>query len=223
MTDNKEKQREALELAIAQEKFAILLEERTQATTSTAKSLLEFKEELRKVQDRALEDEENFLYFLDTDITDKSARKLIKKLNAWKRASPEEITIVINSLGGDCGSGFAIVDTILELRSAGINVNGVVRGTAQSMAATILQSVSTRSIGPNSCIMLHEGSLSSWGTPGQVNDHLSLMSLFMDRALDLLAERSTLPRAEIKKRWERRDWYLNAKEAKKFGFVDRIG
>lgn len=219
----KKEQQEEIDLAIARERFLILSEERTQATAATAKALMELKEESRKVAERELQDENNFLYLLDTDITEKSTKKLIRKLNFWERESPEEITLVINSHGGECSNGFAIIDTILGLRANGITVNGVVRGTAQSMAATILQSASNRSIGPNSCIMLHEGSLTSWGTPGQINDHMELMSLFMDRALDLLAERSSLARAEIKKRWERRDWYLNAKDAKRFGFVDRIG
>ena len=212
------------ELATDEEKLAIVVEERLQAEIATAKADLELAEEQRKARERELGDEANFTYVFDTGVDTRSARKLIRRLNAWGRVDPKEaITLIINSSGGHCSAGFAIIDTIYALQDQGNHITGVVRGRAQSMAAIILQACDERVIGPHSSLLVHEGGLTSFGTKAQVKDHLGFMELHNERMLDLLEARSTITRDDIASRWERRDWYIDANEALELGFVDRIG
>ena len=52
----------------------------------------------------------------------------------------DEITLVINSVGGDTQTGLSIYDLIL---GSGRNITGIVLGRADSMALVVLQASST--------------------------------------------------------------------------------
>jgi ATP-dependent protease ClpP protease subunit len=66
------------------------------------------------------------------------------------------ITLFINSEGGNCVDGFALVETIGYVRNMGVEVHGVVQGCAFSMASAILQACKPRYIGPYSAMMVHQ-------------------------------------------------------------------
>ena len=212
-----------IELATAEERLAIVVEERLQAEIKTQVAQLELAEKERKAREDELSDASNFHHFLHGTIDSSVARKVVRKLNQWSRAEPETVTITICSNGGACSAGFAIIDAILGLRDQGIEVNGVVRGIAQSMGAYVLQACDERVIGRNSSLLIHEGSIGVHDSVQGVHDTMQYMKIWNERMLDLLEERATISREEIIAGWHRTDWFIDAPEALKLGFVDRIG
>ena len=164
-------------------------------------------------------------YIFSETVKPESANGLINSLTKWSRVSPEcDMQIVINSPGGDIISGFAIVDFIESLKNAGHKINTHAIGMAASMGGVLLQAGTTRTMGANAMLLIHQGSLGAIGNFGEVEDRLKLMELFHDRILDLFVARSggKVTKAYLKRNWDRKDWWLTAKDAEKLGLVDEV-
>lgn len=87
-------------------------------------------------------------------ITSETAENFIKNLHLLSH-SKDEITVIINTPGGDVASGLAIYDCINTCSSF---VTGIVY-KAESMGAVITQACDKRLIMPNGSFMYHKGSL----------------------------------------------------------------
>jgi ATP-dependent protease ClpP protease subunit len=91
------------------------------------------------------------------------------------------------------------------------------------MAAVLLQAADERVIGPESYLVIHEAASMAWGKASEVKEESDLLIRFNRHTENVLARRSKLTPKEIRQRSYKKDWYVNAKECKKHGFVDRIG
>lgn len=147
----------------------------------------------------------------------------IDTLEHWERRDPgEPIVIRINSPGGDVLDGFALLDTILRLRRNGHHVTTHGLGMIASMATVLMQAGDERVLDKNAWFMIHEVSAGVRGKSSEMEDELKFVKKLQDRLLDILAERSTLTKAQIKRRWTKKDDWMSADEALKLGFVDRV-
>lgn len=154
----------------------------------------------------------------------------IDVLEHWERRDPgKSILIRINSPGGSVFDGLALFDTILRLRRKGHHVTTHGTGMIASMAAVLMQAGDVRILDPNAWFMIHEvstgaslGDLFNSKKTSEQADHVKLMQRIERRLLDVLAERSTLTPAQIKRRWTKVDDWLTAEQALDLGFVDRV-
>lgn len=157
-------------------------------------------------------------------IHNKTVQDCMRTLDVWSRQEPGcDITILLNSPGGDAFAGFGLMDFLSGLRERGHRITIKVVGAAMSMAVTVLQAADERIIGPNSYLMIHEASLDI----GEVSfadmvDHTKRTERIQNKVFAALAERSTLSIRAIKAKAKKNDWLLDAEEALKYGFVDRI-
>lgn len=162
------------------------------------------------------------IHFVDV-VEWKSTRAAITQLAEMVRASEDPIEIIFHSPGGDVFSGNALFDYIQMVRETGVKVTTVALGGAFSMAGILLQAGDHRVMTPNSWLMIHEvGSGLSYGTTSSFKDEVELLSRLEKAGNAILASRSTLTVKEIEDRCHRKNWWLNAEEALKFGFVDEI-
>ncbi|MBO4600709.1 MAG: ATP-dependent Clp protease proteolytic subunit [Bacilli bacterium] len=162
----------------------------------------------------------NRVIFLSGDINDAVANLVVSELLYLDNISHDEINIYINSPGGSVTSGMAIYDTINFIKS---DVRTICVGLAASMAAIILASGTKgkRQSLPNSEIMIHQP---LGGVEGQaseikiVAEHIENTKCKLNKILSQLT----------KQKYEKvvidtdRDYYLSAKEAKKYGIIDEI-
>lgn len=147
----------------------------------------------------------------------------IATLEHWERRDPgKPITIRINSPGGSVLDGFALLDTILRLRRNGHHITTHGLGMIASMATILMQAGSERVLDKNAWFMIHEVSAGARGKASEMEDELKFINKLQDRLLDLLAERSTLTKAQIKRRWKKTDDWMSADDALALGFVDRV-
>ena len=56
----------------------------------------------------------------------------------------------------------------------------------------------------------------------EMKDTLAIVEKFQDKALDILTSRSHMSRRVLQNKWKKTDWYMDADEALKHGFIDRI-
>jgi ATP-dependent protease ClpP protease subunit len=72
-------------------------------------------------------------------------------------------------------------------------------------------------------MLIHEISSIGIGKMSELEDEIKFLKRLQERCLEILADRSNLSKQQIKTRWTRKDWWLDAEETVKYGFADRIG
>lgn len=87
-------------------------------------------------------------------ITHQLADRFIKNAFLLKHYGHKDITVIINSPGGDTQQGMAIYDMIQSFPG---KKKIIVHGICYSMAAIILQAGTERVISRNSLVMIHDG------------------------------------------------------------------
>jgi ATP-dependent protease ClpP protease subunit len=77
-------------------------------------------------------------------------------------------------------------------------------------------------MGKNSWLLIHEVSDVVGGNMSMIEDQVEFAKRLQGNLLDILAERSSLSRAQIQRRWKKKDWWLSSEECLEHGFIDRI-
>lgn len=161
------------------------------------------------------------IIFIGTEISDAVANTVVAQLLFLKMEDPKkDISLYINSPGGQITAGLAILDTMLFL---GCDINTYCIGQAVSMAALLLAAGTKgkRFALPNSRIMLHQPYGGVMGTSEDISLQAKeilelkkitseLMSTFTSQSIEKILEDSE------------RDFYMNPEAAKDYGLVDQI-
>lgn len=164
---------------------------------------------------------EERIIFLNKEIDDECARETIEKLLKLDIHNHRDITMYINSPGGSVSAGLAIYDTMNMIRS---DVSTICIGRTASMASVLLVNGAKgkRYILPNAEVMIHEVSGYSMGKLTEMQDKLKHSKSLNFKLWKILSNKTNKSMSEIKKDITRKDSWLNAKEALKYGFVDKI-
>jgi ATP-dependent Clp protease protease subunit len=166
---------------------------------------------------------ENRIYTFDTKVSSSSVQSCISQLGFWRRQAPTKpIEIVFNSPGGEVFSGLALYDYIQDLRDAKTRVDTTALGMAASMGGVLLQAGEKRTMSRHAYMLIHEVSAGAIGNTSELEDELKFTKRLQDRLLTILAERSTLTKNQVARRWRRKDWWLDADECLRFGFCDEV-
>jgi len=163
---------------------------------------------------------EDRIILLYDEINNNTANIVISELLYLDSKSNEDITIYINSPGGEITSGMAIYDTMNYIKS---DVSTICIGMAASMAAFLLSSgkKGKRYILPNSEVMIHQP---IGGVEGQATE----IKIVADRILKMKNKINKLLSINTGKDIKKieadteRDNYLDSNEALKYGLVDKI-
>lgn len=177
----------------------------------------------RKLADEvhSLNDAQIFHFFGPVNQTNCSIA--IEELGTWSRKAPNsDITVVFNSPGGTVFDGLALFDYLRDLQRRGHKVVTKAIGKAESMGSVLLQAGTERIMSKNAFILIHEISGGAMGKASEMEDSVKLVERLQTKLLTILADRSTLSPTQIKRRWTRKDWYLDAEEALSVNFIDRI-
>ena len=155
------------------------------------------------------------------EINAESVNAIILQLRYLQKIAPdEEITIYINSIGGEVSSGLALYDV---MKAVSCPIRTVCLGLAASMGALIFASGDKRELLPHARIMIHDPLIRS-GVSGSalMIDHFS-KDLMKVREITgkILAEHTGKTLKEIYK-ITATDSYFDAGAAVKFGLADAI-
>ncbi len=161
--------------------------------------------------------------FLTREVTDESCDDLLKNLMALNDDNPdEEITLYINSPGGDVLSGLAVFDYI---KSMSAPLKTVCIGTAASMGAILFLSGKNREMYSHSRIMIHDPSYGnnnvSGKKPHEIQKELDKLIMTRDTLAQIIATTTGKTIKEINK-ITKEDSYYYADEALKFGLATKI-
>lgn len=155
------------------------------------------------------------------EINSESVNELILQFQyLYQQDSKKEITMYINSPGGEVSSGLALYDV---MKAISCPVRTVCIGTAASMGAVLFASGDKRDILPHGRVMIHDP-LIAGGVGGSALQIKSISEdLLNTREIigKILAEHTHKSLEEIYEKTAR-DTFFYAEEAVKFGLADNI-
>ena len=161
------------------------------------------------------------IIFLGEEINSVTANLVIAQLlHLESQDAEKDISLYINSPGGEVYSGLAILDTMNYIKP---QVSTICVGMAASMAAVLLASgdKGKRFCLPNSIVMIHQP---SGGAQGQQTEiEIAAREIRETRATlnKILSDATGQPFEKVQADTER-DNYMRAQAALEYGLVDRI-
>ena len=162
----------------------------------------------------------NRIILLSGEIDDILANTAVAELLYLDSLSHEDISIYINSPGGNVTSGFAIYDTMNFIKS---DVSTICLGMAASMAAFLLSSgkEGKRYALPNSEVMIHQPLGGASGQATEIKIAAEHILKTKKKLNEILAKNTGKSIKQIENDTDR-DNYLTANDAKDYGLVDKI-
>jgi len=161
------------------------------------------------------------IIFLGTPIDDQVANVIVAQLIFLAGEDPnKEISIYINSPGGEVYSGLAIYDTMQYIKP---DIATFCVGMAASMASIILMAGTKgkRFALPHSRILIHQGSTGFRGAIPDVEIQARETLRLVNSLLEINAEHTGQTLERIRKDTER-DYYMTPDEAKEYGIIDEV-
>ena len=155
-------------------------------------------------------------------IDDEVANVVVAQLLHLESDDPDkDISVYVNSPGGDVYAGLAIYDTMTFVKP---DVRTICVGTAMSMGAVLLAAGATgkRSALPNAKILIHQVWTGQFG--GQASDVEIRAKEVLDlkqRVEQILADHTGQPLDRVSADTDR-DHFMTAAEAVEYGLIDEV-
>jgi len=161
------------------------------------------------------------IIFLGTPIDDQIANITIAQLLHLESADPDkDISIYINSPGGDVYSGLAIYDTMQFIKP---DVSTICFGVAMSMGSLLLTggTKGKRLALPNARLLIHQPSAGFEGQATDIEIHAREILSARERINELYAHHTGAPIEQVNHDMER-DRFFTAEQGVEYGLIDRV-
>ena len=161
------------------------------------------------------------IVFLGEPVTSDSANLVIAQLLHLESQDPDkDISLYIDSPGGDVYAGLGILDTMNFIKP---DVSTICVGMAASMGAVLLAAGAKgkRLALPNSMVMIHQPSSGVQGQQTDIQIIADETKWIRQHINELLSDYTGQPIEKVNADTER-DNYLRAQEACDYGLVDRV-
>lgn len=176
------------------------------------------------INDVDLEDRGIFILYdeITTENTSEAIKFILKSNLSKNKNKPKNLTLIINSSGGDLNSAFALIDII---KGSKIPVYTIGLGEISSAGLLIFMSGKrgNRSITPNTSILSHQF---TWGKEGKEHELLAALKEFnltSKRMLNHYKKCTGLSEKKIKEiLMPPTDVYLDSDEALDYNIADKI-
>lgn len=155
------------------------------------------------------------------EIEPNMANSIVAQLLFLESENPNaDISMYINSPGGDVSAGWAIMDTMQYIKSP---VSTIGMGLVASMGSVLLAAGERgkRFVLPNTQVMIHQPMA---GAQGQITDMEIQLNQFQKNKKSLVKQMAGFTGRKEKEVFDamERDNWMNPTEAKEFGIIDNI-
>lgn len=157
--------------------------------------------------DGAIEDEA----WWEDDVTPEKFRS---ELNAGKG----NITVWINSVGGDCFAASQIYTMLQQYRG---KVTVKIDGLAASAASVIAMAGDTVMMSPTAMMMIHNPMTVAFGNKADMEQAIAVLEEVKESIMNAYQKKTGLQRAHIARLMDEETW-MNANKAVELGFADGI-
>ena len=169
-------------------------------------------------------DIENNIILIQDEIVAGLSFDFISKVRLLRKINPSltNVTILLNSPGGDVIETLGLIDYLNTLNSDGIKTNIICRGSAMSAAALLLAAgTGVRAASKHSKIMVHQLSSFAAGKLSDLKSNAKFAEQLEDDCNNIMAECTN----KDKEWWEQNqqnDYFLTAEQALELGIIDKI-
>ncbi len=161
------------------------------------------------------------IIFLGDEVNSVTANLVIAQLlHLESQDAEKDISLYINSPGGEVYSGLAILDTMNFIKP---DVSTICTGMAASMAAVLLAAGAPgkRFALPHSKIMIHQPSGGAQGQQTEIEIAAREIKEIRSDLNEILSAATGQPLERVQQDTER-DNYMRAAEALEYGLIDRV-
>jgi ATP-dependent Clp protease protease subunit len=161
------------------------------------------------------------IVFIGTPIDDQIANLVVAQLLHLESDDPDkDISVYINSPGGDVYSGLAVYDTMQFIKP---DVQTICFGMAMSMGSLLLTggAKGKRLALPNSRVLIHQPSAGFEGQSTDIEIHAREILAMRTRIEDIYAHHTGQSQERIQADLER-DRFFKADEAVEYGLIDQV-
>jgi len=161
------------------------------------------------------------IIFLGTQIDDYTANVVQAQLLYLDSADPgKDISLYLNSPGGEVYSGLGIYDTMQFISS---DVSTICTGIAASMAAVLLVAgaKNKRFALKHSRIMIHQPMGGAQGQASDIEITAREIQKLKKELYQIIADHSGKPFEEVERDSDR-DYWMTSDEAKEYGMIDDV-
>jgi ATP-dependent protease ClpP protease subunit len=159
------------------------------------------------------------LLFDDIGYGGLTAKNFINEVKAL--GDVRNLTVRINSLGGDLFDGLAIYNFLQFFKKGKVHVNVVIDGVAASIASVIAMSGDTVRIPENAFIFIHNPWGLSIGDSEDMREYAELLDRTKISLIAAYRQKTKLEDEKIAKLMDDSTW-LMGQEAKDLGFADEV-
>ena len=164
------------------------------------------------------------IIYLSGVIEDGTSENVCKEIIEYNISGKiDHIQLIINSAGGSCSAGFAIID-IMEWSRLPIYTTGIGMIASMSLLVFMTGTKGRRVITPRTSMLSHRYSSMTWGNHSQLLANRKEQDLEHDRIVDHYMRYSGIQSKEELEKYLLRDvdTWLTPEEAVKFGLVDLV-
>lgn len=159
------------------------------------------------------------------------SNQFIKNMSLLESLSGDDITIYLNSHGGDWLAGMSMYD---KIKASKCDTTIIGHGDVSSTASMILQAGGRRYITKHTWMVIHYGSNSVNGSGNAIKNGAQADTAMYNQMIDLYVEsiyeseiyegrtKKSIKEWLIKKIEKEVDWWLNSEQVVFFGFADGI-
>lgn len=133
-------------------------------------------------------------------------------------SAKDDITLFINSPGGDCCAASQIYTMLKEYPG---KVSIKIDGIAASAASVIAMAGDEVLMSPTSMLMLHNPSTFIWGEEADMKRGIEMLSQVKESIVSAYELKTGLSRKEISQMMDRETW-MSANKAYELGFCDKV-
>ena len=161
------------------------------------------------------------IVFIGTPIDDQIGNLVVAQLLHLESDDPDkDISVYVNSPGGDVYSGLAIYDTMQFIKP---DVQTICFGVAMSMGALLLTggAKGKRLALPNSRMLVHQPSAGFEGQATDIEIHAAEILKTRKRIDEIYAFHTGQPEEQVRHDMER-DRFFKSDQAMEYGLIDRV-
>ena len=133
-------------------------------------------------------------------------------------AGSGDITVWINSPGGDCIAASQIYTMLIDYKG---NVNVKIDGMAASAASVIAMAGTTVAMSPTAMMMIHNPMTVVSGDHNEMEKAIDMLAEVKESIINAYELKTGMQRAKLSRLMENETW-MNAKVALDYGFIDEI-
>ena len=161
------------------------------------------------------------IVFIGTPIDDQISNLVVAQLLHLESDDPDkDISVYINTPGGDVYSGLAIYDTMQFIKP---DIQTICVGVAMSMGALLLAggAKDKRMALPNSKILIHQVSGGFSGQATDIEIHAREIIDIRRKLDEIIAKHTKQPLEKVSHDTDR-DYFMSAEEAVEYNIIDRV-